>query len=93
MTTKQKELPNVSKKNSPTPKHVLFLHNDDVNTFEHVIDTLIEVCRHEPHQAEQCALITHYKGKCDVKHGVLNELESLMNELHKRGLSATINPN
>ncbi|MGD9978548.1 MAG: ATP-dependent Clp protease adaptor ClpS [Bacteroidales bacterium] len=73
--------------------YTLFLHNDEVNTFEFVIETLVDVCRHEPNQAEQCALITHFKGKCDVKHGEFIELESMMNELNRRGLSATINLN
>jgi len=73
--------------------YTLFLHNDEVNTFEFVIETLVDVCRHEPNQAEQCALITHFKGKCDVKHGDRDELESMMVELNRRGLSATINLN
>lgn len=73
--------------------YTLFLHNDEVNTFEFVIETLVDVCRHEPNQAEQCALITHFKGKCDVKRGERDELENMMVELNRRGLSATINLN
>jgi ATP-dependent Clp protease adaptor protein ClpS len=42
----------------------IVLHNDDVNTFDHVIETLIRVCKHDAIQAEQCALLVHYKGKC-----------------------------
>ena len=49
--------------------HEIILYNDDVNTFDHVINTLIEVCEHTPEQAEQCSLIVHYKGKCSVKRG------------------------
>ncbi len=45
----------------------LILWNDDVNSFDDVIDALIEICKHEPEQAEQCATIAHYKGKCDIK--------------------------
>lgn len=74
-------------------EYILILHNDDVNTFDFVIDTLVEVCNHDPHQAEQCALITHFKGKCDIKHGEFEMLEGMMNELHRRGLSATIASN
>ena len=52
----------------------IILYNDDVNTFEHVIKTLIDVCDHTPQQAEQCSLIVHYKGKCSVKSGLLSDL-------------------
>jgi ATP-dependent Clp protease adaptor protein ClpS len=68
----------------------LILHNDDVNTFELVIETLMEVCDHEPEQAEQCAWITHIKGKCDVKKGPFERLEVMKNKMISRGLSVTI---
>lgn len=68
----------------------LILHNDEVNTFDHVIDCLIEVCAHDSNQAEQCALITHYKGKCDVKTGVIEELSLMKDQLSSKGLSVTI---
>lgn len=68
----------------------LVLHNDDFNTFEFVIKSLIDVCRHEPEQAEQCTLIVHYKGKCTVKTGPQDELEPMYKTLLDRGLSATI---
>jgi ATP-dependent Clp protease adaptor protein ClpS len=45
----------------------IIVYNDDVNTFDHVIDTLMRVCEHTPEQAEQCSLIVHYNGKCTVK--------------------------
>jgi ATP-dependent Clp protease adaptor protein ClpS len=45
----------------------IVVYNDDVNTFEHVIETLIRVCNHTPEQTEQCSLIVHYNGKCTVK--------------------------
>ena len=48
----------------------IVLYNDDVNTFDHVIDTLIRVCQHSSEQAEQCAILVHYKGKCTVKTGL-----------------------
>ena len=71
-----------------TSKLVLF--NDDVNTFDHVINALIDVCGHEPMQAEQCTLLVHYKGKCDVKEGEYTKLEPMCTALHDRGLSAEI---
>ena len=80
-------------KKAEEERWTLILHNDDVNTFDHVIESLVEVCEHDVYQAEQCALITHYKGKCDVKHGRLPKLEPMLNELHQRGLCATVNQN
>lgn len=68
----------------------LILFNDDVNTFEHVIETLIRVCNHEPLQAEQCAMLVHYKGKCAVKTGSFTELKPLCSALSKADLSAEI---
>ena len=53
----------------------IILFNDDVNTFDFVIETLILVCEHDPHQAEQCTLIVHLKGKCSVKKGSYSELK------------------
>ena len=71
-------------------KRVLVLHNDEVNEFVYVVDTLVEVCDHGSLQAEQCTLITHYKGKCDVKYGTLTRLKPIKDELNRRGLLATI---
>ena len=68
----------------------LIVYNDDVNTFEHVIQTLIDVCEHEPEQAEQCTLLIHYKGKCAVKNGTYEELEPRCSAIHDRGISADI---
>ncbi|MBL4716181.1 MAG: Clp protease ClpS [Bacteroidetes bacterium] len=68
----------------------LILFNDDVNTFDDVIEALIEVCEHDPLQAEQCTLITHYKGKCSVKEGSFKKLRPVCEGLHDRGLSAKI---
>jgi ATP-dependent Clp protease adaptor protein ClpS len=68
----------------------IVLHNDDVNTFDHVIDTLIRVCKHEELQAEQCALLVHYKGKCTVKTGSFDELKPQCSLLLEAGLSAEI---
>jgi ATP-dependent Clp protease adaptor protein ClpS len=71
-------------------EHEIILYNDDVNTFEHVIQTLIIVCDHTPEQAEQCSLIVHYKGKCAVKSGSYEELEPICLKLLAAGLSAEI---
>ena len=68
----------------------IVLYNDDVNTFDHVISTLIDVCNHTPIQAEQCALLVHYKGKCTVKTGSFDELEPQCSQLLYAGLSAEI---
>ena len=68
----------------------LILYNDDVNTFDHVIESLIKICGHEPEQAEQCAHIIHYKGKCGVKNGEFDKLRPMCEALLERGLSATI---
>ncbi len=68
----------------------IVLFNDDVNTFDWVIHSLVEVCEHQPEQAEQCAYIVHYRGKCDVKSGSYDELEPQCSALLERGLSAEI---
>jgi ATP-dependent Clp protease adaptor protein ClpS len=68
----------------------IVLYNDDVNTFDHVIDTLILVCNHTAEQAEQCAILVHYKGKCTVKTGSYDELEPQCTALLQAGLSAEI---
>jgi len=68
----------------------IVLFNDEVNTFDHVISTLINVCDHQPEQAEQCALIVHHKGKCTVKTGEYNDLEPRCSKLLQAGLSAEI---
>ncbi len=68
----------------------LIVFNDEINTFDHVISTLIDVCQHSPEQAEQCTLIIHYKGKCGVKSGDFEELAGLRNEICRREISAEI---
>jgi len=70
--------------------HDLIVFNDDVNTFDHVIQTLIEICDHSPEQAEQCTILIHYKGKCTVKSGEVNELTPLRNAICHRGISAEV---
>ena len=68
----------------------LIVWNDDVNTFEWVIETLIEVCGHTPEQAEQCSYLIHYKGKCAVKHGEYDELKPMCDAITERGIGATV---
>ena len=70
--------------------HFLVLHNDDVNTFVYVIDSLVEVCGHDQVQAEQCAFITHHQGKCDIKRGEEITLKQMQLNLLNRGLFVTI---
>ena len=90
MTTKHKIKPIVEFFEKDSNLNEIILFNDDVNTFDHVIRTLIEVCEHTPEQAEQCSLIVHYKGKCSVKSGTYDELEPKCIRLHAAGLSAEI---
>jgi len=68
----------------------LTVFNDEVNTFDHVIKTLIEVCKHTQEQAEQCTIIIHYKGKCAVKKGSYEELVPMRNAICDRGISAEV---
>ncbi|AKH93420.1 MULTISPECIES: ATP-dependent Clp protease adaptor ClpS [Elizabethkingia] len=68
----------------------LVLHNDDVNTFDFVIECLIEICKHTPEQAEQCTLLVHYKGKCTVKTGSMDLLKPMHQKLLSRGLTSEI---
>jgi len=68
----------------------IVLYNDEVNTFDHVIETLIAACDHTPEQAEQCSLIVHYKGQCTVKTGEYKDLEPRCTLLLDAGLSAEI---
>jgi ATP-dependent Clp protease adaptor protein ClpS len=72
------------------PVKEIVLHNDDVNTFDHVIRCLMEICGHDAIQAEQCAWIVHNNGKCSVKRGSFDHLEPRCTALLDRGLSAVI---
>jgi ATP-dependent Clp protease adaptor protein ClpS len=87
---KHKDSPDSLQKDSSSLQRGLILYNDDVNTFDFVIDTLIEVCNHEHEQAEQCAMITHFKGKCNVKNGDYNEVKPMSEEMSFRGLTVSI---
>lgn len=87
---KEKVNPKSKAKKELTDVKDLIVHNDDVNTFEHVIDTLVAVCKHQPEQAEQCTLIIHFKGKCAVKSGAFDELKPMREQINRRGIEATI---
>ncbi|MGQ1910246.1 ATP-dependent Clp protease adaptor ClpS [Marinifilum sp. RC60d5] len=71
-------------------RNTLLLHNDDFHTFDFVVDALVEVCDHDAGQAEQCAYITHYKGKCDVKKGRMSIIRPMRDRLVEMGLKVTI---
>lgn len=71
-------------------KATLVLHNDDINTFDYVMEVLVEICDHSMTQAEQCATITHFKGKCEVRSGSVSAMKELRYQLISRGLKATV---
>ncbi len=73
-----------------TKEKVLYLINDDYNTFEHVIDCLVAICDHDELQAEQCAMLTHYKGSCEIAIGETIDLIPLQEDLELYGLDVEI---
>lgn len=76
--------------NKSETEKCLILINDDVNTFDHVIESLIDICNHSEEQAEQCALITHLKGKCAIRKGDREQLFQLKQQLSERQLTTVI---
>lgn len=88
MSTKEKLTQ--KSKNQESKINTLVLHNDNFNTFDFVIDALIDVCNHEENQAHQCAVITHHKGKCEIKNGLYSDLKIIKEKLTNIGLSVTI---
>ncbi|MCR5862799.1 ATP-dependent Clp protease adaptor ClpS [Flavobacterium sp. J372] len=90
MSTKEKVLEEVLLDEQTSFNNEIVLYNDEVNTFDHVIETLMRVCRHTAEQAEQCSLIVHYNGKCTVKTGEISELKPQCTQLLEAGLSAEI---
>lgn len=90
MSTQEKIQEEISILEETLKNNEIVLYNDDVNTFDHVIDTLIYACDHTPEQAEQCSIIVHYKGKCTVKTGPYEELKPRCSKLLEAGLSAEI---
>lgn len=90
MDTKRKKQEEFDMLEELEQQHELVLFNDDVNTFDFVIDSLISICEHTDEQAHQCTLIVHYKGKCTVKTGELSDLKPRCSKLLELGLSAEI---
>ena len=90
MSTKEKQSEELLLEEDVVKQNEIVLFNDDVNTFDHVIDTLIYACDHTPEQAEQCSIIVHYKGKCTVKTGPYEDLKPRCSKLLQAGLSAEI---
>ena len=90
MSTIEKTLEKILQDEAISFDNEIVMYNDDVNTFDHVIDTLVRVCNHTSEQAEQCSLIVHYKGKCTVKTGPMDELIPKCTQLLEAGLSAEI---
>lgn len=90
MSTREKTSEELLLEEEVLTQNEIVLHNDDVNTFEHVIETLIYACDHTSEQAEQCAMLVHYKGKCTVKTGLYDDLKPRCSMLLEAGLSAEI---
>jgi ATP-dependent Clp protease adaptor protein ClpS len=87
---KEKTLRGEDKLKSGRESGSLILYNDDINTFEHVIKSLVEICGHDSVQAEQCALIVHFKGSCEVKLGVVEVLNAMSRSLNAKGLNSKV---
>lgn len=90
LSTKEKIQEDVAVAEKESNLNEIVLYNDEVNTFDHVINSLIFACEHTPEQAEQCSIIVHYKGKCTVKTGEFNDLKPRCSMLLEAGLSAEI---
>ena len=90
MSTQEQLLPELELEVEEKKENTIVLFNDEVNTFDHVIDMLVAACDHTPIQAEQCSLIVHYKGKCNVKSGDYDDLKPRCSALLEAGLTAEI---
>jgi ATP-dependent Clp protease adaptor protein ClpS len=90
MSKKEQKSPVAEKVTKEQASHSLILFNDEVNTFDFVIETLIEVCEHDAMQAENCAWIAHFKGKCEVKKGTIDDLKPRYLEMTNRTLTVEI---
>jgi ATP-dependent Clp protease adaptor protein ClpS len=87
---KTKKNPTRDSSEEVVEQNFLTLHNDDVHTFDYVIDALVKICDHGYEQATQCTMLIHYKGKCDVKKGGFKDLKPMKDALLERELNATI---
>ncbi|WP_034044191.1 ATP-dependent Clp protease adaptor ClpS [Wocania ichthyoenteri] len=90
MSTREKTSEELLLKEEVITQNEIVLYNDEVNTFDYVIDTLIYACEHTPEQAEQCSIIVHHNGKCTVKTGEYKDLKPRCSMLLEAGLSAEI---
>ena len=89
---KERTLHKDDKLKSGGESSTLILYNDDINTFEHVIKSLVEICGHDSVQAEQCAIIVHFKGSCEVKVGLSEVLNAMSRSLNLKGLNSKVDP-
>lgn len=87
---KEKTLHKSDRLSSGGEVYSLILYNDEINTFDHVIKSLVEICGHDSVQAEQCALIVHFKGKCEVKSGPVEVLNAMSRSLNLKGLNSKV---
>lgn len=90
LSVQEQELVEIAESIDAADLKNLVVFNDDVNTFDHVIQTLVRVCKHTHEQAEQCAMIVHYRGKCTVKQGSLDDLKPMRDAICERGIDARI---
>lgn len=92
MVRKAKENINPSNDNlsASEKERIMVLFNDNFNSFDYVIECLVDVCNHDSTQAEQCAFITHYNGKCDIKVGKMSSLKPMKDSLIEKGLNVNI---
>lgn len=90
MNTQEQELVDLLEAVEITDVKDLVVFNDDFNTFDHVINTLIRVCKHTPEQAEQCTLLIHFKGKCSVRSGSYDQLNPMREAICEAGIDAKI---
>ncbi|MBP9740359.1 MAG: ATP-dependent Clp protease adaptor ClpS [Chitinophagaceae bacterium] len=88
--TKEQDLVDVDVMEKTLHPFNLIVWNDEVNTFDWVIETLVEVCGHSEEQAEQCAMLIHFKGKYAVKNGDYDTLKPMCNSITERGINATV---
>lgn len=90
MIKEKKDKDPLNAKTNSESGYSLILFNDDINDFDFVIESLVEICKLVPQQAHQCALITHYKGKCEIKKGLLDDLKVMCKGLLDKKLIAEI---
>jgi len=90
MSTITREQTSVQVEEILSKPYILILHNDDYNSFDHVINCLVKYCGHQSEQASQCAHIVHFTGKCDVKRGDHETIQKIYGKLKSNGLSVTM---